>query len=93
MRKITKHTIIRFFTLAIPYFIWFAVYAENGYNRDPYNFDLLILFPFFFFGGLIFIETIWHIFKKNKLKFTINICLILFFIFLYFILPHRDNFK
>ena len=92
-RAIFKHTLIRFLILAISYFSWFAVFAEFNYKRQPYNADLLILFIFFFFCGLIIIETFWYTSKNNKPKYLSNILLLIFFTFLYFILPHRTNFN
>ena len=92
-KQIIKHTIIRFLILAIPYFSWFAVYAENNYQGQTYNIDTLILFPFFFFAGLILIETFYLIYKNNKPKYLSNILILTLFLLLYFILPHRDNFN
>ncbi|MGU3376104.1 hypothetical protein [Chryseobacterium sp. M5A1_1a] len=93
MKTIIKYILIRFIVLAIPYFAWFALYAEAGYKRQTYNLDMLPLDVFFFFGGLISIETLYRIYRKQKTKYLSNILLILFFILLYFILPHRDNFN
>ena len=92
-KQIFKYFTIRFFLLAIPYFSWFAVFAENNYQGQTYNIDVLILLPFFFFAGLISIETIWYIIKNNKPKYYSNILILTLFTPLYFILPHRDNFN
>ena len=92
-KTILKHTIIRFLFLVIPYSIWFAMYAEAGYKRQTYDLDKLPLYLFFFFSGLIFIEIFRHIYDKNKPKYLSNILLLIFFILLYFILPHRTNFN
>ena len=92
-KQIFKYSAIRFLLLAIPYFSWFAVFAENNYHGQTYNIDTLILFPFFFFAGLISLETFWHIFKNDKPKYFSNIMILTLFTVLYFILPHRDNFN
>ena len=92
-KQVFKHSIIRFLLLAIPYFSWFAVFAENNYHGQTYNIDVFILLPFFFFAGLIFIEAIWYIIKNNKSKYYSNILILTLFTLLYFILPHRDNFN
>ena len=92
-KSILIHTITRFLSLAIPYSIWFAMYAEAGYKRQTYDLDKLPLYLFFFFSGLIFIEIFWHFHKKNKQKYLSNISILIFFTLLYFILPHRTNFS
>lgn len=92
-KQIIKHIIFRFLILAIPYFSWFAVYAENNYHGQTYNLDTVILYPFFFLAGLILIETLSFIYKNNKPKYLSNILILILFLVLYFILPHRDNFN
>lgn len=92
-KEIFKYSVVRFLLLAIPYFSWLAVYAENNYHGQTYNIDTLLLFPFFFFAGLISIETLWQIIKNNKPKYYSNISTLILFALLYFILPHRDNFN
>lgn len=77
--------------LAIPYFSWFAVFAETNYKGQTYNLDALILYPFFLFYGLIFLEAIWFLYKKNKQKYIINFTLLIFFTLLYFVLPHHTD--
>jgi|GEM_PF-1955007 len=91
--NITKHVLVRFFMLAISYFIWFAMYAENNYHRQTYNLDIIPLNLFFLFFGLFLLETLRLVLKSNKEKYMANICLMVFFVLLYFILPHRTNFN
>lgn len=93
MKKIITYILIRFTILAIPYFAWFALFAEAGYRRQTYDLDLLPLYAFFFLGGLIGIETLFRINRKQKVKYLSNIFLLIFFILLYFVLPHRENFN
>ncbi|MEG0927161.1 MULTISPECIES: hypothetical protein [Chryseobacterium] len=87
------YILVRFIMLAIPYFAWFALFAEAGYKRQTYDLDLIPLYVFFFLGGLIGIETLFRINRKEKAKYLSNILLLTFFIFLYFVLPHRDHFN
>lgn len=91
--KTYKHFLIRFFSLAIPYFVWFAMFAEAGYKRQNYNIDMIPLDLFFLLGGLIGIETLYLIYRKQKKQYVMNILLLIFFMVLYFMLPHRDNFN
>lgn len=91
--KTYKHFFIRFFSLAIPYFVWFAMFAEAGYKRQTYNIDMIPLDLFFLLGGLIGIETLYLIYRKQKKQYVMNILLLIFFMVLYFMLPHRDNFN
>ncbi|HCM34647.1 MULTISPECIES: hypothetical protein [Chryseobacterium] len=93
MKIIIKYILVRFIILAIPYFAWFALFAEAGYHRQTYDLDLLPLYVFFFFGGLIGTETLFRINRKEKAKYLSNILLLIFFILLYFVLPHRENFN
>ena len=87
------YVLIRFLALAIPYFWWFIVFVKTDYKGQTYDIDVFILYILFLFDGLIFIEIFWQIFKKNKFKYLFNISLLIFFILLYFILPHRENFS
>jgi len=88
-KPILIYTVIRFLLLSIPYFSWFAVYVNTDYRGLTYNLDAFILYPFFFVYGIIFLESIWHIYKKDKQKYIINLSLLIFFASLYFILPHK----
>jgi len=88
-KNVFKYTLVRFLFLAIPYFSWLAVYVETNYNGLTYNLDAFILYPYFLAYGIILLEAFWHIYKKDKQKYIINFSLIIFFILLYFILPHK----
>lgn len=93
MKTVMIYILVRFIILAIPYFAWFALFAEAGYKRQTYDLDLIPLYVFFFLGGLIAIETFFRINRKERAKYLFNILLLTFFIFLYFVLPHRENFN
>ncbi|WP_139329343.1 hypothetical protein [Chryseobacterium ureilyticum] len=88
-----KHLLIRFISLAIPYFLWFAMFAEAGYKRQTYDLDMFPLDLFFLLAGLIGLETFYLIYRKQKKQYVMNILLLIFFTVLYFVLPHRDNFN
>lgn len=69
------------------------MFAENNFHRQTYDLDLLPLYLFFILLGYLFLETLFWLFKINNTKIIINVCLILFFVSLYFILPHRESFN
>lgn len=92
MRRYIFHTVIRFILLAIPYCVFFYMFAESGYKGEEYGLDTL---PLYVFAGLLiyfFVETFFWFRIDFRWKAIINYCLIAFFIMVYFILPHREIF-
>lgn len=69
------------------------MFAENNFHRQTYDLDLLPLYLFFILLGYVFLEALFWLYRNNRTKLIINVCLIIFFVLLYFILPHRESFN
>lgn len=87
MKKITKHIIIRLLILLVPYLAFCFVFAENNYQRQAYDLDLIPLYLFFVLMFALLVETV-VLFFKNKPKCIANACIFIFLLILYFVLPH-----
>jgi hypothetical protein len=87
MNGISKHIIIRLLILLIPYLAFCFAFAENNYQRQAYNLDLIPLYLFYLLMLILLLETVvlWF---KNRTKFTANACIFIFLLTLYFVLPH-----
>ncbi|GEN69727.1 hypothetical protein DRF57_11905 [Chryseobacterium rhizosphaerae] len=93
MKIPVKHILFRLIILLIPYLGFYFMFAESGFNGQTYDLDELPLYLFFALFGYVFVEIFYWKYKKYKNKLIANICLIVFFTLLYFILPHRRYFN
>ncbi|MCS4301474.1 hypothetical protein DRF65_05260 [Chryseobacterium pennae] len=87
-----KHILFRLVILLIPYLGFYFMFAESNFKGQTYELDKLPLYLFFIIFVYVFAETFLWKCMKNKNKLKENVDLIVFFILLYFILPHRDFF-
>lgn len=87
MKKIVKHVIIRFLILLVPYLTFSFVFAENNYQRQLYDLDLIPLYLFYVLMFILLVETV-ILFFKNKTKCLASAGVFIFMLILYFALPH-----
>jgi dolichol kinase len=88
-----KHILFRFIILLIPYLVFYFMFAESNFKGQTYELDKLPLYLFFALFVYLFAETFLWKYMKNRSKLIANIGLMVFFILLYFILPHRNFFN
>ncbi|PSK89511.1 hypothetical protein [Taibaiella chishuiensis] len=87
MKKIAQHITIRVLILLVPYLTFCFVFAENNYQRQAYDLDLVPLYLFFILMFALLVETVVLLFR-NRAKFLANACILILLLLLYFVLPH-----